>query len=207
MRSPYLYVVRPVDGRRYSNIKKISGVDFIMSSSEEDHHYSNRYAEVVELPSVQNTSVNVEKGDVLLVHHNVFKFYNGMKGDRKSGKSFFRDDTFLVSDEQFFMVKKGEHWHCLDGYSFLRMDTSGYADLKSVIHNTGLQGMVVFHGKDALELGVSVGSVVSFVPETESRFVVDGENLFRIRNSHITMKLDNERTRDTRASAKSNQVW
>ena len=28
-------------------------------------------------------------GDLLLVHHNVFKFYNDMKGRQKSGKSFF----------------------------------------------------------------------------------------------------------------------
>jgi hypothetical protein len=192
MRPPFCYVVKPVGGRRYDNIKKIGDVDFIMSSSEEDHHHSNRYAEVVETPVVQNTSIEVSKGDVLLVHHNVFKFYNGMKGDRKSGRSFFRNDTFLLFDEQFFMVKKNGVWNCLEGFSFIRMPEVRCVDLKSVINNTGLIGEIVYHGPDGGKLGLSVGDKVSFVPETESRFNVDGEVLFRIRNSHITMKINED---------------
>ena len=42
-------------------------------------------------------------GDTLLVHHNVFKFYNDMKGRRQSGRSFLKDDLFLVDFDQFYM--------------------------------------------------------------------------------------------------------
>ena len=48
MKSPYCFIVTPVDDRRYDNIKEIAGIDFLTSVSEEDHTASNRFAIVVE---------------------------------------------------------------------------------------------------------------------------------------------------------------
>ena len=50
MKSLYQFIVKPVGGRRYDNIKKIGNIDFITSTSEEDAAYSNRQAEVIETP-------------------------------------------------------------------------------------------------------------------------------------------------------------
>ena len=50
MQSPYSFIVQPVNGRRYDNIKDIGGVDFITSVSKEDHKASNRFAKVVSVP-------------------------------------------------------------------------------------------------------------------------------------------------------------
>ena len=107
MKSPFYFITRPKDGKRYDNTKSIGGIDFITSTSEEDHKFSNRYAEVVESPI--GYSGPIQPGDTLLVHHNVFKFYNDMRGRQQSGKSFFKDDLFFIDDEQFFMYKKDEY--------------------------------------------------------------------------------------------------
>ena len=37
MKSPTDFIVTPVNNRRYNNTKKIGGIDFIVSSSQEDH--------------------------------------------------------------------------------------------------------------------------------------------------------------------------
>ena len=50
MKSPFSFIVRPVKGKRYNNTKKISGLDIIISTSQEDFKFSNREAEVIELP-------------------------------------------------------------------------------------------------------------------------------------------------------------
>ena len=42
MRSPYLFITTPLDNKRYNNTKKIGDVDFIISTSEENHEASNR---------------------------------------------------------------------------------------------------------------------------------------------------------------------
>jgi hypothetical protein len=103
MKSPTQFIVKPVNGSRYSNIKNIGGIDFIVNTSEEEAKFSNRYAEVIETPL--NYKGPIQNGDTLIVHHNAFKFYNDVKGRRKSGKSFFRDDLFLIDEEQFFYIK------------------------------------------------------------------------------------------------------
>ena len=93
-KSLYEFIVRPVGGKRYNNTKSIGGIDFIVSTSEEDHKYANREAEVLQVPLGYEGDIKV--GDILLVHHNAFKFYNDMKGRRQSGKSFFKDDLFFI---------------------------------------------------------------------------------------------------------------
>ena len=65
--------------------------------------FSNREAIVIETPL--GYTGPIKKGDTLLVHHNVFKYYNDMYGRQKSGRSFFKDDIFLIDREQFFYTK------------------------------------------------------------------------------------------------------
>jgi hypothetical protein len=103
MRSPFYFIVEPLEGKRYNNSKDISGMDFITSSSQENHMASNREAIVISTPL--NYKGPVTKGDTLLVHHNVFKFYYDMKGREKSGKSYFKDNLFFVDNEQFFFIQ------------------------------------------------------------------------------------------------------
>ena len=95
MKSPYYFIVKPVNGRRYDNIKNIGGIDFVTSVSQEDHLASNRFAEVVSCPL--SYTGEIVPGDILLVHHNVFKIYYDMKGREKSGRSFFKDDLFFIA--------------------------------------------------------------------------------------------------------------
>ena len=118
MKSPFYFIVKPMNGKRYDNTKDIGGADFIVSTSEEDHKFSNRYAEVIELPIGYSGPISI--GDTLLVHHNAFKFYNDMKGRQKSGKSFFKDDLFFIETDQFFLYKKSDTWYAYDKYCFVR---------------------------------------------------------------------------------------
>ena len=114
MKSPFYFIVEPYNGRRYDNIKKIGDMNLIMSSSKEDHTVSNRFAKVISTPI--NYKGEIIPGDILLVHHNVFKFYNDIKGRQKSGKSFFKDNLFFIEEDQFFMFKHKNKWKCHSKY-------------------------------------------------------------------------------------------
>ena len=109
-----MFIVRPQEGKRYANIND----GLIVSTSQEDHIFSQRVAEVVELPIKYDGPIRV--GDLLLVHHNVFKFYYDMKGRQKSGRSFFKDDLFFVDHMQFFMYHNGLKWNAHDKYCFIK---------------------------------------------------------------------------------------
>jgi hypothetical protein len=176
MKSLFDFIVTPLDGKRYRNVKKIGSTDLIISTSEEDATYSNRFAEVISIPV--NYSGPIKKGDILLVHHNVFKYYSDMKGAQRSGRSYFKDNLFFVDLEQFFMYYDGEKWNSYDRYCFIKPIPFSEEPLigKMFMTNAYLD-----------EQGVKEGDLVTFLPDTEYEFEVDGEKLYRMFDHHISM--------------------
>ena len=185
MRSPFSFIVRPVNGKRYDNVKTISNVDFLISVSKEDHKASNRYAQVVSTPLGYSGDVKI--GDILLVHHNVFKYYNDMSGREKSGKSFFRDDLFFIDFDQFFLYYNSEEWKSHSKYCFIKP----IPPKKSFLGKTGkeepLMGVVKYSNEELKKLGVKVGDEISFTPESEYEFYIEDEKLYRMYTNNITM--------------------
>ncbi len=190
MKSPFYFIARPVNGKRYDNTRKIAGIDLIVSTSEEDHKFSNRYAEVIETPL--GYTGPIEPGDTLLVHHNAFKFYNDMKGRQKSGKSFFRDDIFFIEDEQFFLYKKKDTWYAYSRFCFVKPMPAIDSYIKKPFSEEPLMGTMVYPNEYILSQGISKGDVVCFIPESEYEFTVDGEKLYRMYDHQITIKLNDE---------------
>jgi len=187
MRSPFYFIAKPLKGKRYDNTKDISGVEIVVSTSEEDHMSSNRYAEVVEVPLGYNGPIT--PGDILLVHHNVFKYYNDMKGRQKSGKSFFRDDNFFIEMDQFFMYKKGSTWNTHDKYCFVKPLPAIDCYIKKLFTNEPLMGIMKYPNEYLISKGIKAGDVVCYKFDAEYEFTVDDEKLYRIMDHQITIKL------------------
>lgn len=190
MRSPFFFLAKPLKGKRYDNTKEVGGIELIVSTSEEDHKFSNRFAEVVSVPLWYNGPI--ESGDILLVHHNVFKFYNDIKGRRKSGKSFFRDDWFLIEPDQFFMYKKGDEWHAYDRYCFVKPIPAIDSYIKKPFTNEPLMGEMAYPNEYLTNQGIKRGDKVCYSPDSEYEFIVDGEKLYRIHDHQITIKLNQD---------------
>ena len=187
MQSPFNFIAKPVEGKRYNNTKSIGGIDLIVNTSEEDHRFSNRYAEVIKVPYKYQGPI--KEGDILLVHHNVFKYYNDMKGRQKSGRSFFRDDVFLIDDEQFFLYKRDGKWHTYDRYCFVKPIAAIDSYIKKPFSNEPLMGTMIYPNTYLVSQGVKEGDVVCFKPDSEYEFDVDGEKLYRMFDHQITMVL------------------
>lgn len=187
MKSPFYFIVKPLKGKRYNNTKSISGIEFITSSSEEDYTVANREGIVTETPLNYNGSIKI--GDILLVHHNVFKYYNDMKGRQQSGKSYFKDDLFFIDNDQFYMYKQDGKWHSHDRYCFVK----GVKKQDSFMFKRGneepLMGEMVYPNKYLLSHGVTAGTAVSFQPDSEYKFEVDGNKLYRMYDHQITLRL------------------
>ncbi len=187
MQSPYSFIVRPLKGKRYDNTKEIGGIDFVISTSKEDHKASNRFGQVIALPIDYKGGVKI--GDILLVHHNVFKFYYDMYGREKSGKSFFKDDMFLIDPDQFFLYYQNKKWIAHSKYCFVKP----VPVKKSFIGKTGkeepLVGVMKYINKELLELGVEQGDEISFTPHSEYEFIINDEKLYRMYTNNITMIL------------------
>ena len=171
MQSPYCFIATPRGDVRYDTIRE-SGL--IVSSSKEDHKVTNRYAIVKSLPINYNGPIDI--GDTLLVHHNTFRRYYDMKGKERNGPSYFKDGLFFIFEDQYFMYKKsGGKWTAPDPYCFIRPTKDK------------LIGTVAYNNKELESIGVMEGDVVSFQPESEYEFRLDGEILYRMFTRNICL--------------------
>ncbi len=187
MKSPFYFIVTPKKNRRYNNTVDWGGLEFISNVSKEEFKFSNREAIVVECPN--NYSGPIKKGDSLLVHHNVFKYFNDMKGREKSGKSFLRDNTFFLDDSQFYAYKdvNDEKWTCLGDYCFVTpIDKKDYY-VDSLSKEEPLTGVIKYSNPNLEKLGVCEGNTVCFEPHSEYEFTINGEKMYRMYTRNITM--------------------
>ena len=187
MKSPFSFIVKAYNERRYDNIKNVGGVEFITSVSKEDHISSNRFAIVVETPVGYKGPI--QPGDQLLVHHNVFKYYNDMKGVERSGKSYFKDDLFFVDMDQFFMYHNGERWQAHSKYCFIKPIPIQDSWILKPGGEEPLTGIVKYTNPMLTKLGVKEGDEVLFEPQCEYPFHINGEKIYRMFWNNITMVL------------------
>lgn len=180
MRAVNQFVVR---GHRYNNTKG----DLIVSTSEEDHRFANREGEVVALPLGYDGPIAL--GDTLLVHHNVFKYYNDMKGRQRSGRSFLKDDLFLVDFDQFYMYRNAGQWYTHDRYCFVQPIPPEESIIFKPLTEEPLMGIMRYPNAYLLGQGIESGDMVTFRPESEYEFTVDGEKLYRMFDHQITCKI------------------
>ena len=187
MKSIYQFIVEPVNKKRYNNTKTIAGIEFIVSTSEEDVSASNREAIVVETPL--NYNGPIETGDVLLVHHNVFKFYNDMRGRRQSGKSFFKENIFFLDPDQFFAYKKNGKWQGYDRYCFIKPIPAKESYIYKATTNEPLIGTIAIINEELKSQCLKEGDVVCYKPSQEYEFKIDDEILWRMYDHSITLQL------------------
>ena len=187
MRSLDNFLVKPKDNKRYDNTKEIGGIELIISTSEESHEHSNRFAEVFSTPIRYDGPI--QRGDTLIVHHNVFKFYNDMKGRRKSGRSYFMDDLFLVDIDQFYMYGRDGEWYAHDRFCFVEPIPVEESYIFKPIKSEPLMGVMRYPNEYLRSMGVNEGTKVSFKPDSEYEFNIDGKTMYRIYDHQITMTL------------------
>jgi hypothetical protein len=122
------------------------------------------------------------------VHHNVFRTYYDMKGNHRSGKSFFKDDLFLVDHDQFFLYNDGVEWKCPGKYCFIEPVGPEHSWLFNPLSHQPLIGKIKYINKELIDLGLSVGDRISFEPDSEYEFKIDGEDLYRMFTENITIQ-------------------
>ena len=180
MKSVYNFVVTP-KGERYNNKKKVGDSELIINTEIFNHQYVNREAIVISTPVVGDT--DIKAGDIVIVHHNVFRRWHNVKGIEKNSRSYFNESTYMISLDQIFLYKRGDKWIAPKGYCFvkpLKAQNPLNVDLEKP-----LQGIVKYSDGT-----VEVNDLVGFRPSSEYEFIVDGERLYRVLSNFITIKYE-----------------
>jgi len=182
MKSVYNFVVKP-KGQRYNNTKKFDGGELILNTDIFQHQYVNREAIVISTPIIGDT--DIKPGDTVIVHHNVFRRWNDVKGVERNSKSYFNEDTYFINHEQIFLYKQEDKWIAPKGYCFvIPLKATDQFNTES---EKPLQGIVKYSDGT-----VKVNELVGFRPNSEYEFIVDGERLFRVLSNFITIKYEHQ---------------
>jgi len=180
MKSVYNFVVTP-KGERYNNKKKVGDSELILNTEIYNHQFVNRTAIVKSIPLIGNT--DIQPGDEVIVHHNVFRRWHNVKGIEKNSRSFFDEDTYLINQDQIFLYKRNKEWNALKGYCFVKPLKK--IDQFNIESEKPLQGIVKYSDGTVKE-----GDLVGFRPSSEYEFIVDGERLYRVLSNFITIKYE-----------------
>ena len=186
MKSIYNFVITP-KGERYNNVKKIGDKDLILNTEIFNHQYINRVAKIISIPTVGNT--DLLPGDEVIVHHNVFRRWHDVKGRERNSRSYFNEETYLITIDQIFLYKRNNKWQAPKGYCFVQSikDTDQF----NIETEKPLMGIVKYSDGT-----VSVNSVIGFRPNSEYEFIINGERLYRILSNFITIEYESERNEE-----------
>ena len=183
MRSIYDFIITPKKSR-YNNTKTIGDKELILNTEIFNHQYVSREAIVKYIPLV--TKTEIQPGDEVIVHHNVFRRWHNIKGVEKNSRSYIDENTYAVREDQIFLYKRNNKWCTLKGYCFVKPIKSN--DKFDIDKERSLIGIMKYTDKDLPN--INNGDLVGFTPDSEYEFIIDGEKLYRVLTQFITIKYE-----------------
>ena len=185
MRSIYDFIVKPV-GKRYDNEKKVGDKTLITNSSIEAFKSVNNFAEVVATQLAYDTGINV--GDVIVIHHNVFRRFYDMKGNQKDSRSMFIDGLYFVAPDQIYLYGKPKKWKAFNDRCFVIPIKN--KDSFSLEKEQKLIGILKYVNSSLQALGINPGDLIGYTPGGEFEFVVDDKKLYCMKSNDIVIKYE-----------------
>ena len=187
MKSLYDFIIKPL-GDRYENEIKIGDKTLVLNTKIESFKSVNNLAVVVETPKAFKTSI--QKGDIVLIHHNVFRVFYDMKGVKKNSWSYFKDDLYFCAVDQIYLYKNTGDWKSFGDRCFVMPLKN-----EDILTNDKEQKLIgiLKYGNNALKaLNINPGDVVGFTPNSEWDFIVDEQRVFCMKSNDIVIKYEHQ---------------
>ena len=184
MKSLYDFIVSPI-GQRYNNKKSVDNKELILNSNIETFQSVNKKAIVISTPRVYKG--DIEEGDVVYVHHNVFRRFYDIKGKEKNSRSYFKDNLYFCDPLQIYMYNNKSHLN----YCFVS-PLKNKDSLSTSIEQNQL-GILKYGNKSLDPIKIKPGALVTFSPDSEFEFLIKGEKLYCMKFNNIALVHEHER--------------
>ena len=186
MKSVFNFIVKPV-GARYNNKIKVEDKELILNTKIESFKSVNNLAEVISTPLAYSTNIKV--GDIVLIHHNVFRRFYDIRGNQKNSRAFFMDDLYFCDLDQIYLYKSDdEKWNTFGDRCFIK-PLKNIDDLK-LNKEQELIGILKYGNSSLNKLKINEGDLVGYTPYGEFDFIIDGERLYCMKSNDIVIKYE-----------------
>ena len=191
------HVIVEVDKAYDNKLKLDNGLELTVNTSLENVTYIKREAQVLCAPEF----TILKEGDGVILHHNIFRLRNGIKGKLASSNYLIEDNKYFVPLTEIFMYQRDGIWQALDPYCFIKpiksedKQHSGFLLSDNMFNDKTYKGNVKLHGtveypnKQMLDMGIKKGDIVVFSPHSEYEFNIGGEIYYRMKTTDIKIKL------------------
>ena len=182
MKSLYNFIIKPLTNR-YDNIRKVGDKTLIINTTIENHRFVSKQAVVVSVPAAYSSHIKI--GDNIYVHHNIFRRWYDQKGKERNSSMYFKDDLYFCTPDQIYMYNNKPH----GPYCFVKPIPASESYIFKPFAEEPLMGKIRYINTRLKSYGLDQGDLVTFQPDTEYEFEVDGEKLYRMFDHHITVAL------------------
>ena len=187
MRSVFSFIVKPV-GDRYNNKLKIGEKELVLNTKIESFKSVNNLAEVISTPLAYSTDIKV--GDLVIIHHNVFRRFYDIRGNQKNSRAHFIDDMYFCDIDQIYLYKNNDsdRWKSFGDRCFIKpLKNTSYLSSDKERKLIG----ILKYGNSSLEsLKINEGDLVGYTPGGEFDFVVEGQRLYCMKSNDIVIKYE-----------------
>ena len=186
MKSVFNFIVKPV-GARYNNKINVEDKELILNTKIESFKSVNNLAEVISTPLAYSTKIKV--GDIVVIHHNVFRRFYDIRGNQKNSRAFFMDDLYFCDLDQIYLYKSDdEKWNTFGDRCFIK-PLKNIDDLK-LNKEQELIGILKYGNNSLNKLKINEGDLVGYTPYGEFDFIIDGERLYCMKSNDIVIKYE-----------------
>ena len=187
MKSLYDFIVKPF-GNEYDNEVAVGDKKIILNTKIESFKFVNNIAKVIEVPTAYKTPI--KKGDLIVIHHNVFRTFYDMKGVKKKSRSCFIDGMYFCALDQVYLYKRNNKWNSINNRCFIK--PLKIKDGLEVAKEQKLIGILKIGNSSLEALGINEGDTLGYTPYGEYDFIVDDERLYCMKSNDIVIKYENE---------------
>jgi hypothetical protein len=185
MTSVFSFIVKPV-GERYNNKVKIDGKDLIINTKIESFKSVNNLAEVISIPLAYSTDIKV--GDLVVIHHNVFRRFYDIRGKQKNSRAFFMDNLYFCDIDQIYLYKNDDKWKAFGDRCFIKPLKNN--DSLKLDKEQNLIGILKYGNSSLEALKIHEGDLVGYTPFGEFDFIVEGQRLYCMKSNDIVIKYE-----------------
>lgn len=185
MTSVFSFIVKPV-GERYNNKVKIDSKDLIINTKIESFKSVNNLAEIVSVPLAYSTNIKI--GDLVVIHHNVFRRFYDIRGKQKDSRSFFMDNLYFCDIDQIYLYKNDDRWKAFGDRCFIKPLKNN--DSLKLDKEQNLIGILKYGNSSLEALKIHEGDLVGYTPFGEFDFVVEGQRLYCMKSNDIVIKYE-----------------
>jgi co-chaperonin GroES (HSP10) len=180
------FIISPKDGKEFNNTAIVEGIEMITSTSIEEAVDVNRFGIVKAIPI--NYKGNVQVGDEVVVHHNVFRSAYDHKGVIVKSHNHIKDDLYWVQESLVYMIVRNGFKQACTGFVFIEPENEEDYYLGHVEKaHTG----TIKYGNENLNLkGLEQGQKIAFKRNCEYPFEINGEKLYLMMDKRITATLN-----------------